>query len=158
MLFKGFGEDLEQEAAYTEGWGMEANSSFEDTPAETSSSSSRPRKRKSTARTPSTSPMTVCITKRTKTEVKEEAFSDEEEGAEVHHAVVKAKDRKVKKEPADEVEEEDEELEDGESGGGKNDAEFVARLRRVNKVKSENVEDDECYQLRGWRSGRRCVP
>jgi hypothetical protein len=116
-----------------------ANSSFSDDPqgGQTPTTSSRARKRKSTA-----APETVCITKRTKTDdVKEEVFSDEEEDN---------VQRRVK------IEEEEEEEE--EERRGKKDTEFVARVRRVNRAKSdEEVGDDECYQLRGWRSGRRWV-
>jgi hypothetical protein len=116
-----------------------ANSSFSDDPqgGQTPTTSSLARKRKSTA-----APETVCITKRTKTDdVKEEVFSDEEEDN---------VQRRVK------IEEEEEEEE--EERRGKKDTEFVARVRRVNRAKSdEEVGDDECYQLRGWRSGRRWV-
>ena len=129
---------------------MEANSSFSDDTQELHTpTSSRSRKRKSTAAR-STSPETVCITKRTKTDVKEEVLSDEEDEESV---LGRVEDRKVKRE-------EEEEEEDDENGGGKRgkkDTEFVARVRRVNRVKSEEVGDDECYQLRGWRSGRRWV-
>jgi hypothetical protein len=134
---------LEQEASYTEGWGMEAaNSSFSDDPQggqQTPTTTSRARKRKSTA-----APETVSITKRTKTDdVKQEVFSDEEEEEENGQRSVKL---------------EEEEEEEEEERRGKKDTEFVARVRRVNRAKSdEEVGDDECYQLRGWRSGRRWV-
>jgi hypothetical protein len=133
--FLGFGEDLEQEASYTEGWGMDANSSFEESPDKSVNTSSRARKRKS-------SPLTVVITKKTKTDIKEEALSESEE---------ESQSQLIKPEPLDEEEEEEEE-----SGHRRaKDSEFVARLPRVKRVKSEEVGDDECYQLRGWRSGRR---
>ena len=142
-MILGFGEDLEQEASFTEGWGMEVNGSFSEESPEKSPSSSRSRKRKSA--TESRSPLTVVITKRSKTEIKEEVVSDLDEEEEEEEM-----EGKVKKEQLDE--DEDEEVEEKR---GSKDSEFVIRLPRASRPKSGEGGDEECYQLRGGRAGRR---